>query len=154
MIFMVTGRAWGKTTKLVEYAERNGLDIVTFSPTRANQLRKQYPKFPNEFLAYTSVLKGRDYNVGYNRRNYCIDDLDIILERIFAPGCRMITASGLRHPYTRLDADQIEHVRELFDRLKKNMSDVEFKREIVADYEESIPRCKSCAGPYGHCSCD
>lgn len=96
MQIWVSGRAWGKTTRLVEYMRgHGGTEMVCHTAQKARQLMEQNPGIdPERFLTLQEALEPG------HRRTLLIDDLDLILYRLFPPGVEpeVATATGVLLP--------------------------------------------------------
>lgn len=79
------GRRCGKTSKLIEYMRDNPeCHLLTFSHYRVMELGKQYPDLKGRFMSL----------VTFNSRKHTelvIDDLDLVLNRIFVKLPRMVS---------------------------------------------------------------
>lgn len=120
MQIWVGGRAWGKTTRLIEYMEGHpDTHMVSVDPGRVSALTGASKE---RFLTLRQALEPG------HRRKLLIDDLDLMLPRIFAGNeVHVATATGVMVPKP-VDYD------EWADKQRRQVGEERFTREYEAQW--------------------
>lgn len=82
MDVIIESRGGGKTTKLIEWLRATPKSLfIAHSIDEADRLKRAYPDVAESIIDYQSWLGSKKY--GAKNEEACIDNADLILQRIF-----------------------------------------------------------------------